>query len=212
MRVKAKLYIGLVCILGLAALCASVLAWHKTDWFGFVLYVFVSLLASGYKLRLPGIPATVSAGFFLVLIGIICLSPSEALVGGCFAVLFQCVWHSRSKLRPVKVAFSVASAAIAISASANVFHSPVLHNIGLEFASQLVVLGCAYFIFSTLPVAGIVALTERKSIWKVWFGGYFWSFPHYLLGAAAAGLVLMTKEHVGWQTTMLIVPVAYVIY
>src|SRR5882724_1860294 len=158
MPLRARLYIGLVWAIGLAAVCTGVLAWHKTDWVGFVLYVFVSLLASGYKLRLPGIPATVSAGFFLVLIGIICLSPSEALVGGCCAVLFQCVWHSRSKLRPVKVAFSVASAAISISASANVFHSRLLHDLGLELASQLVVLGCAYFVFSTLPVAGIVAL------------------------------------------------------
>ena len=68
MAVKAKLYIALVWVIGLAALCTSVLAWHSTEWVGFVLYVFVSLLASGYKLRLPGIPATVSAGFFPVLI------------------------------------------------------------------------------------------------------------------------------------------------
>jgi putative nucleotidyltransferase with HDIG domain len=137
---------------------------------------------------------------------------AAALVGGCAAVLFQCIWHSSSKLRPVKVAFSVASAAIAIGVSANVFHSPWLHDLGFEFASQLVVLGCTYFIFSTLTVAGVVALTERKSPWSVWSGSYFWSFPHYLVGAAAAGLFVLTKQHLGWQTTMLIIPVAYLIY
>jgi putative nucleotidyltransferase with HDIG domain len=212
MPVRAKLYIALVSVIGWAALCRGLLTWYTTDWVGFVLYVLVSLLASGYKLRLPGVTATISAGFFLALIGIICLSPPEALVGGCAAVLFQCMWHSRSKLRPVKVAFSVASSAIAISASANVFHSPWLHDLGFEFAIQLVVLGCVYFILSTLFVAGVIALTERKSLWNVWSGSYFWSFPHYLVGAAAAGLFALTRQRLGWQTTLLIVPVAYVIY
>lgn len=212
MPLKAKVFIALVTVIGWAAICRGLLAWHTTDWVGFALYVLVSLLASGYKLHLPGITATISACFFLGLIGIVCLSPPEALIGGCAAVLFQCVWHSTSKVRPVKVAFSVASAAIAISASANLFHSPWLHALGFEFAAQLVVLGCVYFICSTLTVAGVVALTEKKSLWKTWSGSYFWSFPHYLVGAAAAGLFVLTKQRLGWQTTMLIVPVAYVIY
>src|SRR2546429_5203766 len=113
---KAKLYIACVSVIGAAALCRGLLAWHITDWVGFVLYVLVSLLASGYKLRLPGITATVSACFLMILIGILSLSVPEAVVGGCIAVAFQCVWHSRSKPRPIKILFSIANIAIAITA------------------------------------------------------------------------------------------------
>jgi putative nucleotidyltransferase with HDIG domain len=82
----------------------------------------------------------------------------------------------------------------------------------LELAMRLVVLGCVYFLSSTLPIAGVVALTERKPLWTVWRGSYFWSVPHYLVGAAVAGFFVMAKQSLGWQTTMLIVPVAYLIY
>src|SRR5437588_10812274 len=118
MPVKARAYIALVLLIGWGVLFKGLVEWHTTDWAGFVLYVGVSLLASGYKLRLPGITATVSACFLLMLIGIICLSLPEAVVGGCAAVAFQCVWHSTSRPRPIKIAFSVASVAIAITVSA----------------------------------------------------------------------------------------------
>src|SRR5215469_15580756 len=73
----AKLYIGLVVAIGTAGLVNSLLNWQTTNWPGFVLYIVVSLLASGYKLRLPGITATVSACFVLMMIGILSLSLPE---------------------------------------------------------------------------------------------------------------------------------------
>jgi putative nucleotidyltransferase with HDIG domain len=212
MPFKARLYIALVVLAGWAALVKGLVEWHTTDWVGFVLYTGVSLLASGYKLRLPGITATVSAGFLLMLIGIVCLSLPEAVLGGCAAVAFQCIWNATSRPRPVQIAFSVASVAIAITVSANVFYSRWLHNLGFEFAIQLIVLGLVYFIASTLPVAGVIALTERKPLWSVWSGSYFWSFAHYLVGAGVAGLFVTAKQHLGWQTAMLIVPMTYIIY
>src|ERR1051326_672237 len=212
MPLKAKIYIATVLAAGWGALLASLLQWHTADWAGFIIYVAVALAASGCKLRLPGITATVSACFLVVLVGILCLSVPEAVVGGCAAVAFQCVWHSRSKPRPIKILFNVASIAIAITVSADVFHSRWLGSMGFEYASKLVVLGAIYFLSSTVPVAGVVALTERKPVWEIWRGSYSWSFAHYLVGAAVAGLFVMAKERLGWQTAMLTVPVTYLIY
>jgi putative nucleotidyltransferase with HDIG domain len=212
MNRAAKVYVGVVLAAGAAAIAKGLLDWHTTNWAAFVLYVLVALLASSYKLRLPGITATVSACFLLILIAILSLSMSEALIGGCVAVTFQCVWNSRSKPRPVKILFSVASIAIAITVSANVFHSQWLNSLPMEYAIKLVVLGTVYFVSSTVPVAGVIALTEGKSLWKVWSGSYFWSFAHYLVGAAVAGFFVMAQERLGWQTAMLVVPVTYLIY
>src|SRR5215471_8881551 len=130
---KINAYIAVLVALGAAALVDAVMHFHTTNWLGFVIYLAVSVFASGFKLRLPGITGTVSAGFFPVLIGIVCLTVPEALTAACVAVLTQCVWHSK-KLQLVKVVFNLASVAVAVSASAAVFHSQLLRRFEFEFA------------------------------------------------------------------------------
>src|SRR5436309_2010229 len=69
-----------------------------------------------------------------------------------------------------------------------------------------------YFLMNTLPVATIIALTEHRSLRKVWTDCYFWSFPYYLVGAAIAGLVSWMNRIIGWETSLLALPAMFVIY
>jgi len=81
--------------------------------------------------------------------------------------------------------------------------------------SQPLMLGaaaCAYFLTNTVPVALVIALTEQKSFRNLWAECYFWSFPYYLAGAALAGFVAFLNRQVGWQTSVLILPVVFWIY
>ena len=55
-------------------------------------------------------------------------------------------------------------------------------------------------------------MTENKSSRKVWSECYFWSFPYYLVGAAAVGLVGIVNRRAGWQTSLLVLPVIYWVY
>jgi len=73
-------------------------------------------------------------------------------------------------------------------------------------------MACAYFLLTTVPVATVIALTERKSLIAVWRASYLWVFPYYLLGAGSAALLGFVKGSFGWQTSMLAVPVMYLIY
>jgi putative nucleotidyltransferase with HDIG domain len=204
MSKRVKLYIALVAGMGLLALADGLWRFHTGSWLGFLAYAAVTVLASGFKVRLPGITGTVSAAFFPVLTGIVCLSVPEALIPACAAVLIQCLWQSR-KRELVKAVFNMASVAIAVEFAAALFHSRV------ELAVRLALLAMAYFAGNTLPVAGIIALTERKSVWRVW-QGMFWGVPLYFAGAAAAGLFELAKGHLGWQTVLLFLPVAGLIY
>ena len=212
MPLKAKLYILFVVVAGWAVLFTQVARWPPVSWVDFGLYFCVSLIASGFKVRLPGMTGTLSACFLLVLIGIVSRSVPETLLSGCSAVLVQCLWHSRLKAKLVRAAFNAGAVALAITASAAVFHSTLLRSLNLEFAALLLIVGCVYFVTNTLPVAGIISLTENASIWTVWRTGYFWSFPHYLVGAAAAGFFQIAMERLGWQTAMLSAPVVLLIY
>ncbi len=61
-------------------------------------------------------------------------------------------------------------------------------------------------------MATIIRLTEDKPVLKVWSECYFWSFPYYLVGAAIAGLVSFLNRHIGWQSSLLVLPPVYLMY
>jgi len=69
-----------------------------------------------------------------------------------------------------------------------------------------------YFLANTLSVGGIVALTERKAFWRLWLDRLFWTVPNYLAGAAIAAVHHGLVRYFGWQNSVLILPVAYLMY
>jgi diguanylate cyclase (GGDEF)-like protein/putative nucleotidyltransferase with HDIG domain len=76
----------------------------------------------------------------------------------------------------------------------------------------LMVSALMFFFANTLPISIVIALTEGKSSRKVWSECYFWSFPYYLVGAAAVGLVGIINRSAGWQTSLLVLPLIYWVY
>ena len=212
MSVKTKIFIALVIVAGWLDVARSLLLWRSDDLASFLIYFVVAMLVSGWKLQLPGVTGTISVCFVFVLIGIVALSLPEVLITGCSAVLVQYFWQSTKKLRLVQMQFNIASAAIAITASYHVFHSTWLRSLPLEFSVMVALLGCTYFFCTTVLVAAVIALTENQSIRKVWLTCYLWAFPYYLLGAATAGLFVIARRYLGWQTSMLVIPVTYLVY
>jgi diguanylate cyclase (GGDEF)-like protein/putative nucleotidyltransferase with HDIG domain len=69
-----------------------------------------------------------------------------------------------------------------------------------------------FFLANTWPISLVIALTEGKSSRRVWSECYFWSFPYYLVGAAAVGLVGLVNRQAGWQTSLLVLPLIYWVY
>ena len=76
----------------------------------------------------------------------------------------------------------------------------------------LMVAALVFFFANTLPISVVIAMTEGKSSRKVWSECYFWSFPYYLVGAAAVGLVGIVNRAEGWETSLLILPLIYWVY
>ena len=46
----------------------------------------------------------------------------------------------------------------------------------------------------------------------MWTETYFWSLPYYLVGAAVVGFINFANHYVGWQDSLLVVPIMYVIF
>jgi diguanylate cyclase (GGDEF)-like protein/putative nucleotidyltransferase with HDIG domain len=75
-----------------------------------------------------------------------------------------------------------------------------------------VITSLIFFLANTVPVAVIISVTEGKSAHKVWAECHFWSFPFYMVGAAVVFSVGFLSKQVGWQTSLLILPLVYWVY
>jgi diguanylate cyclase (GGDEF)-like protein/putative nucleotidyltransferase with HDIG domain len=139
------------------------------------------------------------------------LSLPETLVIGCTATLVQSVWQARNKLDPFKVVFNV----LGMMANASALCYATYHRLDAVMPAKpvlLMVAALVFFLANTLPVSVVIALTEKKSARKVWSECYFWSFPYYMVGAAAVGLVGVINRRAGWQTSLLVLPLIYWVY
>lgn len=211
MSVKAKLYLMLVIAVGTASMAYSLAAWQIADPVRFICFLIAALLASGLKVTLPGINGCMSVNFFFILIGILELSPAETLLIGCGAALVQNLWKVNRTPKLVQLIFNSCNMATAITLAGFVYsHGSLILGQGVPL--RLVAAACVYFVANTLPIAVVIALTENKNFGRVWSECYFWSFPYYLVGAAIAGLVAYLGHFIGWQASLLVLPVMYWIY
>ena len=212
LSVQTKAFVGITASVGVVVLSYALAHWQSQDLARFVCYLAVAVLASGLKVQLPGIDGTMSVNFLFILLGVMELSLPETLAIGCTASLVQSVWLVRKRLDPIKVVFNVAG--MMANASALTYLS--YHWLMGRFASSkpilLMVGALVFFLANTTPIAVVIGLTEGKSSRKVWSECYFWSFPYYLVGAAAVGLVGMVNRSAGWQTSLLVLPLIYWVY
>jgi diguanylate cyclase (GGDEF)-like protein/putative nucleotidyltransferase with HDIG domain len=197
---------------GIPLLPYALATWHSDNLLRFFCFLVVALGASIFKVRLPGIHATMSANFLFILVGIIDLSYSETLVMGCLGGLVQSLWQARPRPRPIQLLFNLANLSISISAAYLVFHSGLAMNAGFRWPLLMAAASTTYFAFNTVSVAGVIAMTEERNPVQVWKECYMWSFPYYLLGALIAGAVSVVNRVVGWQVAILVFPIVYWMY
>ncbi len=175
----------------------------------FTCYFLISILASRLKISLPDLADTMSVNFLFILIGILELSFAETVTLGCVAVLAQYL-HRRRPL-PFRITFNVCASAVSAALSYGVYHH-FLHSHHDDSPLLLLLASITYFVANTGSVACFVSLSERKALRKTWIECYLWAFPYYLVGAATAGLIGWLDKQFSWESSLLALPVIYVIY
>ena len=208
MSLTAKLYIAAVVALGALALVDGLSV--PQDLVGFACYFALAIPASCLKVRLPGVTGTMSVLFVLVLAVIADLGLPEAMIIGVCCTLVQSVWHA--KARPVQLLFTVANIASAVwlTNAAYQFLSHVAPTLQVPF--RLSIATAIFFVANTLPVAGVIALTENKPLGQVWNTCYLWTFSYYMAGAAIVGVFAPVSHIFNWQVSLVILPLVYVMY
>ncbi len=208
---RANVYIGLICILGIAAGVEGALNWDCRIPMRFLVLLGLCLCGASLKIKLPGIMGSLSVSYIFILIGVLEMSLGETVAIAFAGAIAGSLWNTRFKARAIQVLFNVASVTVASAASWWALHGA--ESLGFDHpAAELALAALTYYMLNTFSVAIIVAITESKPIAAVWVGNYAWAFPYYILGATVAGLISYIHRLHGWQTSVLVLPVIYAVY
>ncbi|MGI8744328.1 MAG: ATP-binding protein [Bryobacteraceae bacterium] len=210
--VPAKAYIALILACGLGIGGHAVLNLKSEHPILFSCLLSMAVLSSGLKVSLPGLQGTMSVCYVVILLALVQLTRAEALLIAIAATVIQSVWHARKRPKAVQIAFNAASVAMSVVTASLVHEAPFPDDFPGVKAVRLALMALTYFLINTASISIVIALTEQKPIARVWFEGYFWSFPFYLLSASLVGGIDYFTPLIGPQATLLGLPVVYVIY
>jgi hypothetical protein len=178
-------------------------------------YLTLSILAlaaatSRLKVKLPGINGNMSVNLPFLLTAIIALSSAEAVLVTCVSTAVQC-WPTKSaKFNPQQMTFNLSMMMFATAVASLMSHAGLLQGTQLNAgALGLVVAAAALFLGQTVPVAGIVAVSEAKSVSSIWWELAHLSFPYYVVSAGVTSIVQTVGVHLSWGLALAVFPVMY---
>jgi len=212
MPIRAKIYIALVLALGGAALATQMAHFHSTRASIYWVYFAVTVLTSGLKVRLPMVFATLSVNFLFILVAIAEFSLPEAMLLTAAGCVVQCLWRPRVRPRAIQIAFSTSSMCMATFAAYITFHGWLAQWFGELHPIRLGLAAFVYYWVNTVLIAGVIAMTERRSIQKTWRETYLWALQYHMAASAVAWLIVVLQRQEAWHATLVLFPMAYWIY
>ena len=208
----ARTFIAGMALAGTVLFVLSFAHWQTSDPVKFACYLIAALLASSLKVGLPGIEGTLSVNFLFTLLGILELSLPETLVIGLANTLAQSYWKPARRIKLIQLVFNLSQVAVSSAIAYGSYQFVVLHILRKPGPLALLVAAIVHFGCNTAAASTIIGLTEEKPIAKVWGESLLWLFPYYMVGAAVAGLIHFLNAHIGWQSSLLVLPPIYLLY
>ena len=187
-------------------LISSLLQWEVKDLNRFAVFLALALLAAAWKVRLPGLTGAISLNYVIVLFAIGSLSLGEAMLMSAAGAVVQSLWKPAQRPHPVQVWFNVACFTLTTAATYGLWHNVFVPQAGESVFLFVVVATVLHYGLNTLLVATVLTLTEDGSFAGIWGHCHFWAFPHYMIGALAAGLMIEASRMGHWAQPLLILP------
>jgi len=181
-------------------------------WFALAVLALAAT-TSRMKVKLPGINGNMSVNLPFLLTAVVNLSAAEAVAISCVSTAVQCWPRKNAKFNPQQMLFNLSMMAFASSSASLMFHAAWLGRAQWSTSTLALVLATVtLFLGQTAPVAGIVAVTEGKSVGSIWWSLAQLSFPYYVVSAGITSMVQAMSSHLGWGLALAVFPVMCGIY
>ena len=206
-----RAFLGATIAIGATCLWIDLIPFETSDTIRFLTYFVMAALAAGLRVSMPTSSGTLSINFLFVLIGLVHLTRTELVILGGTSTVIQCMLARQRSPEPRKVLFNLAVSIIAIHISSMVYRQVAASGMLVDETLRLAPAALALFLLHTFPGAIAIAWTEGKRILPTWRECSLWSLPYSVAGAAVAGSFATLSHRIGWQLSLLVLPVVYLI-
>ncbi len=158
-----------------------------------VLLVLLSSLTSAFKVQFPiASGSNMSVSYVVDIAALLLRGPDAAMIVGAASGWSQTTLNAKTRNPAYRILFNMAILVITVQAAGQVYRA-LGGRRDADVALMIIPLAgmaLTYFFVNTIPIAIAIALTTRQQAWRVWKTDFFSSAPSYLLGAAAAAVVI----------------------
>ena len=208
-----RTFIGVMVVAAIASTLYGGLASHTLHPAYALAVLALAAATSRMKIKLPGIDGNMSVNLPFLLMAVVNLSALEAVLIACLSTVVQCWPKSGSKFKPEQMVFNVSMMAFAASMANLIWNASWLGNASWSsLPLTLSATTAAFFLGQTVPVAGIIKLTQSTSMRRTWMSIVQLSFPYYVVSAGVTSMLNLVSHRFGWQAAVVVFPVMYGIH
>src|SRR5581483_11022075 len=212
LSMQAKLMIGAVSCGSLVALGIGAHQLQDLATPQMFLLLAAGTVASRFKVKLPGVLGNMSGNVPILLLAILRLHLAGSLIVAAAAAISQSYASGAKRPQPVQFLFNACTLVNASALAFLTFHSAIADQSPASRMLMLVASAAVYFLANTLPVAGIIAITEHENPLTLWRQVFLWSFPNYGIGAGMAAIMSAFGNTVGWLALATLMAALFAVY
>jgi PAS domain S-box-containing protein len=204
---RARWYIIAVIAAGAVTLAVLLPRATFTPLLPLVFLVLLSSLTSAFKVQFPiASGSSMSVSYIVDIASLILRGPHATMIVGAASGWSQSTLNARTQPAAHRTLFNMAVLVLTVQAAGQVYQRLGGTPNGDLSVVAVPIAGMAltYFLVNTLPIAVAIALTTKQSAWRIWKSDFLSSAPSYLLGAAAAAVVIAVTERSGYGLTLLL--------
>ncbi|HZQ68679.1 MAG TPA: hypothetical protein VFA68_09185 [Terriglobales bacterium] len=212
LSIQAKLMIGAVSCGSLVAFGIGAHQMQDLATPQMFLLLAAGAVASRFKVKLPGVLGNMSGNVPIVLLAILRLSLLGSLIVAAAAAISQSYASGAKRPQPVQFLFNACMLVNASGLAYWTFHYVKSDQSPAGRMLMLVASAAVYFLANTMPVAGIIALTEHSNPVSLWRTVFLWSFPNYVIGAGMAAIMSAFGNTAGWLALATLMAALFAVY
>ena len=210
---SAKMFIGAMLMAGAAVVARGAMSWGSGHHIWILYLAAMAVVASRLRVTLPGVNGSMSVNLPFILVAVSRLSFSEAVLIAGLSTIAQSIPRKGGKFNWVQASFNTSNIMLAAAMGFWASHAAVLTAMRGWDNSLVPAVAClTYFLVQTLPVAGVISLTEEKNAVLVWREIALLSFPYFVLSAGVAGTAVTAMHHPSWSIPVVALAVMYFVY
>ncbi len=184
-----------------------------------LVFVALSAVTSAFKVQFPITSGSnMSVSYVVDIAALILRGPHAGMIVAAASAWTQSTFNQpKGKPNPTyRTLFNIAILVLTAQASGQVYRrlgGGVSTLDVLQVVVPLTAMALTYFFFNTVPIAVAIALSTSQNAFGIWKRELASSLPSYLLGAAAAVIVLAVTESSGiWFALLLLLAPLYLTY